>query len=206
MATLKNLLNDLRSTRTLDDGTTALNWDFPDYVVNRAHYWNNIFTGIFDPIIDKFTQCENIEHRPVHWGFARLRETYYWFMRNVFSHLAELKDVPAEDIKFMDTQPPCPPWEREMNIHPINFKTFEFWRPNHQTFFLIYNDKGIVNQRGYSYNPTLTDYYNSQWWDNWVENFINVLEALRDGKITEENAPKRKPFWDFLKRNPKKYG
>jgi hypothetical protein len=47
-------------------------------------------------------------------------------MRNVFSHLAELKDVPAEDIKFMDTQPPCPPWEREMNIHPINFKTFEF--------------------------------------------------------------------------------
>jgi hypothetical protein len=25
MATLKNLLNDLRSTRTLDDGTTALN-------------------------------------------------------------------------------------------------------------------------------------------------------------------------------------
>ena len=202
---LKTLLNDLRSTRTLDDGTTQLNWNFPHYVVTRAHYWNNIFVGIFDPIISQFTECETTEHRAVHWGFARLRETYYWFLQNVFSHLANLKDVPSENLRFMDTGPPCRPWEREINVHPINSKTFEFWRPNYDDFHLVYDVNGVTSRDGIQYNETAVDYYNTQWWDNWVENFINVLEALRDGKITEENAPKKEPFWEYLKKNPKNY-
>jgi hypothetical protein len=43
----------------------------------------------------------------------------------MFSYLAKLIDVPAEDLRFAETGPPTLPWARETNNLTSDYSIFE---------------------------------------------------------------------------------
>ena len=200
---LQELVRDLQSTRTLPDGTTELNWNNPAYVVNRAEHWYNIFIRIFDPIINQFPSSERTQHEPVVRTFARVRDTYYDFIRNVFQNLGSFTDVPSENLKFGESNPPTFPTGFEIN-HPTNYPSiYELWRPL-KPCHMIYDINGKTLQRGIEVHSRIVDFYNAEFWEDWADNMIRLIAALQFGEINETNTPKFHPHFSWENEEWKK--
>lgn len=192
---LKELVKDLQSTRILENGTIDLNWNYPDYVVNRADYWYNVFIRIFNPIISEFSESEREQHKPVIRTFARIRDTYYDYLLNIFGNISILLEgVPAENLRFLEDNPPTSPGVLEINApdkYPSIFESFRPLGPCH----LIYDINGKTLERGTEVHSKMASFYNAEFWEDWVNNMIRLLTALQLEQINENNTPQFRPHF-----------